>query len=255
MPLKQIMTAHHKLKQLQTPTLKTIPSPPPTPSHIDSLNIPTTTTLPSPLPPPKPPDKNGQANMTPNHSTPKPKHTHKTAENQNSLTGEGKKGCKRPKESPDGNERKIQRTAFSKETELRPRASSVAGLPIKPVCRRCSKTPALTDIRGGQLTYTCACGMEEMLCSTLTCRNWHLIPKGGRRVTCKCQYTKFYCACDVFHSKPTTDISFVCPNCDESMDPPLSPLNDTKENINFSSELKTKNPNIPHAHESDGNHN
>ena len=230
-----------------------------TPSHIDSLNIPNPNAPISPLPPTSLPEKTQQRNPTPNHSTPKPKYTDKVPqliENQDLIVGEGgKRGCKRPKESPDGNEKKILRTnTTNKGTGPRTRASSVTGLPIKPICRRCSKTPTLTDIRAGQVTYSCACGMEEMLCSTLTCRNWHLIPKGGMRITCKCQFTKFYCACDVFHSKPTTDISFVCPNCDESMDPPLSP-NDSVDTPAFSNNLKSQNTNIPHAHESDGNHN
>ena len=66
-----------------------------TPSHIDSLNIPNPIAPISPLPPTTLPDKTQQRNLTPNHSTPKPKYTDKTSqvtENQDLSVGEGGKG-------------------------------------------------------------------------------------------------------------------------------------------------------------------
>ena len=103
----------------------------------------------------------------------------------------------------------------------KPRASSLGGYPVDAICKKCTRT-CDTQLYEGLKSYDCSnCGMREMKCNTLTCKNWHLIPEKGQRLTCKCQFTKFFCACDVFHSKRSSDISFECPNCNEHLDPPL----------------------------------
>ena len=96
-------------------------------------------------------------------------------------------------------------------------------------CGRC-KFRTRIKITKDLKEYTCPkCNLTELKCNSLNCPNWHLVPEGEQRVTCKCNYTKFYCACDVFHAAPSHDTSYQCKECMEFMDPPVSSPNDSLE--------------------------
>ena len=133
------------------------------------------------------------------------------------------RGSKRSKESPPDERQMHKMAKYRTRHSLsgKPRASSLSGYPVDAICKKCTRS-CVTLLYDGLKVYDCSnCGMKEMKCNTLTCKNWHIIPEKGQRLTCKCQFTKFFCACDVFHSKQSTDISFECPNCKEHLDPPL----------------------------------
>ena len=91
-------------------------------------------------------------------------------------------------------------------------------------CKICQKPMKQGQTGHGVVIARCTCNDNTkrnvfIKCSSVECDEWHLIPKKGKRIKCKCDNIKFICKCYRIHTMKPNDTTYECVICQEKGDP------------------------------------
>ena len=103
---------------------------------------------------------------------------------------------------------------------------------VRKMCGNCGNREKVFEPSNGLYISSCEKCDPLSLKATTKCfeeactisKTWNKLPYSGERVACKnskCSTIKYVCGCGFFHSVNTSNVSYVCDKCYESVDPPL----------------------------------